>query len=291
MKKQKISAPPALDPSRLEVLKKIEELESLGIFDQDVEQDPPGKVLMPNKVDYLNKKLSSRIATATAKFVGRRYLNKLIKSKALIIKDIVGIENFQNLKTGAIITCNHFSPMDTFAMQVCFDAAGQKHKNMYRVIREGNYTGFPGLFGFFMRHINTLPLSSNSETMKKFLRAVNTILARGEFILIYPEQSMWWNYKKPKPLKKSAFKFAAANNVPVLPIFITMADSANIGPDGFPIQEYTIHVAKPIYPDKQKSVNENTIALMNQNYQIWKEIYESTYNTKLTYLCDEKNEQ
>ena len=46
-----------------------------------------------------------------------------------------------------------------------------------------------------------LPLSSNKRTMVEFMKAVDTILQRGDYILIYPEQSMWWNYKKPKPLK------------------------------------------------------------------------------------------
>lgn len=271
---------------RLDVLKKIQELESAGIFDEDVEQDPPTKVLMPNKVDYLNKKLSSKIATKIANHLGRKTIKKLTKLGALNIKEIKGIENFSNLNSGAIITCNHFNPMDSFAMQVCYEASKHKKRKMYKVIREGNYTNFPGLFGFLMRHCNTLPLSSNNQTMKKFLTAVNTILRRGDFILVYPEQSMWWNYRKPKPLKKSAFKFAASNNVPVVPIFITMEDSDNIGPDGFPIQVYTINVMPAIYPNKDKSVIENTNEMKEINYKMWKDCYEQTYKTKLTYLCD-----
>ena len=60
-------------------------------------------------------------------------------------------------------------------------------------------------------------------------------------MLVYPEQSMWWNYRKPKPLKKGAYTFAAKNHVPVLPCFITMEDSDILGDDGFYVQEYTIH--------------------------------------------------
>ena len=51
---------------------------------------------------------------------------------------------------------------------------------------------------------------------------------------------MWWNYRKPKPLKKGAYTFAAKNHVPVLPCFITMEDSDILGDDGFYVQEYTI---------------------------------------------------
>lgn len=40
--------------------------------------------------------------------------------------------------------------------------------------------------------------------------------------------------------------------MPVLPCFITMEDSDILGDDGFYVQEYTIHIAEPIYPDPQK---------------------------------------
>ena len=60
------------------------------------------------------------------------------------------------------------------------------------------------------------------------------LLERGEKVLVYAEQGMWWNYRKPRPLTAGAFKFAAESKVPVLPIFITMSDSDKIGGDGFP---------------------------------------------------------
>ena len=119
--------------------------------------------------------------------------------------------------------------------------------------------------------------------MKEFMKAVDTHLQDGHFILIYPEQSMWWNYKKPKPLKKGGYVFAAKNNVPVLPCFITMEDSDILDGDGFFVQEYTIYVGEPIYPDVNKSKDENVKAMMEKNAAIWKEIYESTYNKPLEY--------
>ncbi len=85
------------------------------------------------------------------------------------------------------------------------------------------------------------------------MKAVDTILQRGDFILIYPEQSLWWNYRKPKPLKDGAYKMATRNNVPIIPIFITMQDSEIIGEDGFPVQEYIVNIEEPIYPDTNKT--------------------------------------
>ena len=112
------------------------------------------------------------------------------------------------------------------------------------------------------------------------------ILTKGGLVLVYPEQSMWWNYRKPKPLKKGAFVFAAKNNVPVLPCFITMKDTDVLGDDGFFVQEYTIHVSEPIYPDAEKSVRANTQAMLDANYNEWKRIYEETYGIPLEYTTE-----
>ena len=88
---------------------------------------------------------------------------------------------------------------------------------------------------FLFRHCDTLPLSSKQENNDRIPKSSRyTTKKKGEFILIYPEQSMWWNYKKPKPLKDGAFKMAVKSNVPVVPIFITMKESDIIGEDRFP---------------------------------------------------------
>lgn len=276
---------------RLEVLKKIKELEENGIFDVDVEDDPPTVPLTPEDVDYLRTSRKSRIKSRMAYRMAQWFVEDLLKDNKLIIKKINGIENLKNMKTGAIVTCNHFNPYDSFTIEKVFRLAGQhKNKKLFKVIREGNYTNFPGMYGFFFRNCNTLPLSSNKRTMIEFIKAVDVILKRGDFILIYPEQSMWWNYRKPKPLKNGAFNFAARNNVPVIPIFITMEDSEIIGEDGFPVQEYTVNIEKPIYPDENLTEKENTEAMKEKNYEVWKNIYEDFYKMPLEYDTLENKE-
>ena len=274
------------DKSRLEVLKRIEEYEKNGWWSRDVEDDPPTIPLTPDKVDYLNKKLSNKIATFFVNIGAKFFIKKLIKNKQLIIKDVLGRQNYEKVKdSGVIITCNHFNAFDNFAIHYAllpymYNGNG---KVLYKVIREGNFTNFPGLYGFFFRHCNTLPLSANFSTMKNFMQAVKTLLARKEKILIYAEQGMWWNYRQPRPMASGSFRFAAENNVPVLPIFITMEDSEIIGGDGFPVQIYTVNMLEPIFPDSQKSVKQNTEEMKEKNYQAWKKCYEDFYKIPLTY--------
>jgi hypothetical protein len=62
-----------------------------------------------------------------------------------------------------------------------------------------------------------------------------------------------------------------------------MKDSDIMGTDGFKVQEYTIHILEPIYPDNTKSKNENVKMMMDKNYQLWKELYEKTYEKPLVY--------
>lgn len=184
------------------------------------------------------------------------------------------------------MTCNHFNAFDSFAIELAYEAAEHKNRKFYRVIREGNYTSFPGFYGFLMRNCYTLPLSSNRQTMKKFMNATDTLLKDGNFVLVYPEQSMWWNYRKPKPLKKGAYTFAARNEVPVLPCFITMRDSDILGDDGFFVQEYTVHIGRPIYPDTSLPRGKQAERMMAENYEIWKNIYEKEYDIPLYYTTD-----
>ena len=274
------------DKSRLQVLERIEEYEKKGWFTKDVEEDPPTISLTPDKVDYLNKKLKNKLATFFVNIGAKRFIKNLVKNGQMVIKEIKGIENFEAIKNqGCILTCNHFNAFDNFAIHYALFPYLYKfgRKPLYKVIREGNYTNFPGLYGFFFRHCNTLPLSANFSTMKNFMQAMKVLLARGEKVLIYAEQGMWWNYRKPRPLTSGSFKFAVESNVPVLPIFITMEDTDKIGGDGFPIQAYTLNFLPAIYPDPEKSKKDNVEYMKNANYEAWKKVYEDFYKIPLTY--------
>lgn len=278
---------PEKSPDRLAVLKRIEQLEREGRFDEDAEDDPPTIPLEPDQIDYLRHNPASRLKARMAYGMAERFVDKLIRKGTLVIKEVNGLENLNGVKGGAILTCNHFNPFDCFTVEKVFRSSVHYHrKKLFKVIREGNYTNFPGLYGFLFRNCDTLPLSQNKKTMYKFLKAVDAILQRGDLILIYAEQSLWWNYRKPKPLKNGAFKFAVKNRVPVIPIFITMEDSSRIGADGFPIQEYTVFIEKPIYPEQGLTEREQVDAMRDQNYEVWKGIYENFYGVPLTYTTE-----
>lgn len=277
---------------RKEVLRKIDEYERKGWFDKDVENDPPSPELRPEDVDYLGKKLSSKIKTAIANKMGRKFFEKMIKEGAVVIDGMEGGENLRLLKdTGAVITCNHFGIPDNYILYHCIQNSLKK-KRLYKVIREGNYTGFGGLFGFLFRNCNTLPLSSNRRTMVNFMSAADTLLRRGEAVLIYPEQGMWWNYRKPRPFKIGAFKIAVRAGVPVLPTFITMKDDeTKLDEHNYPLQHYTLHVMPPVYPDKTLSEKQAAEKMKEDTFALYKAKYEEVYGVPLAYYEEESAEE
>ncbi len=279
-----------VSPDRREVLEKIALYEREERFDEDVENDPPTIVLTPDKVDYLRKKPWSKVKTSFANFVADHYFSHLIKKGVILTEPAEGTEHLRALADGAIVTCNHFSPYDNYIVYRGIKDALPK-KRLYKVIREGNYTSFPGLYGFFFKNCDTLPLSSNMRTMMNMLSAVNTLLKERNTILIYPEQGMWWNYRKPRPFKSGGFKMAFRAKVPVVPMFITMKDGGRLGPDGYPIQIHTLHVMKAVYPELSRSEKEGVELMKKQAFEECKAKYEEVYGMPLVYHSEEGSEE
>ena len=76
---------------------------------------------------------------------------------------------------------------------------------------------------------------------------------------------------------------AVANNVPIIPVFITMEDSEFVGGDGFNIQAYTVNILPAIYPKEDLDRKANQEYLKEENYNAWKKCYEEFYKIPLTY--------
>ncbi len=268
--------------SRTEICEKIERYEREGLFHLDVEDDPPTKVLNPEDIDYLKRGFKKEIKRFFAYRLAHRFLRIAKRKKQIVFNPPEGMENLRGALGGAIITCNHFNAFDSFIMQEIFDKSKRK-KRMYRIIREGNYTTFGGFFGILMRNCDTLPLSSNNRTRVKLFHAIGKLLADGNSILIYPEKTMWYNYKKPKPLYPGAFDIAVRHNVPVIPIFITLGDSDMLDADGQPVKIYTPHIGKPIYPDMTLGKCEASEQLLRSTFEYNKSVYERVYEIPLSY--------
>ena len=132
-----------------------------------------------------------------------------------------------------------------------------------------------GRLGGYMRAFGILPFPSGHRLVRRFNDAVSYYLKKGDCILIFPEQSEWWGYDRPRPLKSGAFYYAVKNNVPVQPLFITCRDSGRIK-NGVEKKYFDVHVAERI-PVIEGDVNDHDkIRLMKEkNRRLWEKIYNS----------------
>ena len=122
--------------------------------------------------------------------------------------------------------------------------------------------------------------------MRKFNEAMEYYLEKKKRkILFYPEQAMWREEPRPRPLKDGAFHYAVKHNVPVLPLFITFTPKAKMidEQNRQEFSDYTIHILPPIYKKPELNNKENVEYMKNENYKLWTETYETTYNKKLEF--------
>ena len=269
-------------PDRLAVLERIRDYERKGLFDIDVEADPYYDQKNIKKFDLINKKITSKVKAKIATSVGKYYYNRMMRRHEVIVKGVVGLENLLDFSGGAVITCNHIHRFDNYAVLLGLKKYFGRRLKLWKVVKDGNWA-YRGTVGFMLRNANTLPISqTNPKLMVECMRAAKTLLSRGEKILIYPEQAMWWNYRKPRPLKSGAFVIAAKAHAPVIPCFITLADSNIIGADGFPVQEFTLHILPVIKYDPNLSEKENAEVMKEKNDEAWQKVYAETYGEDIT---------
>ena len=229
---------------------------------------------------YKNK--SKKFSYTIKHMIANMTISKYMK---LLDKDITikGLENLKDLdlSKGAIITSNHFNPLDTFIIRKLVEKVLKK--DLYIVIQDTNLA-MPGSLGFLMNYTNTIPVSKSptylAGTFKENLRK---ILSDGNIVLIYPEEEMWFNYRKPRPPKPGAYHYAAKYNVPIIPCFVKIEDTDEYEENGFKKSKYTLYIMDPIYPDPSKDLRQNKDEMRKKDYEQKIQAYEQAYGKKLDY--------
>lgn len=254
--------------------------EKEGKFTTDQDTVVPGSFIpIDDNFPYIRKGFKWWIKS---KFFNRvlNYYSKLINKNLTNLK-VEGRENLAGVKA-AIVTCNHISKVDSFAVREAL-----KDNIMFVGAEHNNWKG---LMGEIARNTGYIPLpkSFSLKLMRKFNEAIEYYLMKNKRILIYPEQAMWREFTRPRPLQNGAFHYAVINNVPVVPMFITIEQKPE------PIDEkgrqnfgnYTIHILPPIYPKFDLPPKENENYMKLENFRLWKECYEKTYGKPLQYSTD-----
>ena len=133
---------------------------------------------------------------------------------------------------------------------------------MFIVSQDTNFA-MKGFLGFLMRYADEIPVSKDKDYMERhFYRTLNNLLVnKKEYILIYPEQEMWFNYRKPRPPKRGAYFYAAKFNVPIISCFVEMKDMDKDDTEEFKRVKYVLHILDPIYPDPEKKTKHYSLGM------------------------------
>ena len=239
------------------------------LFDPIITDEDRRRVIYP--FDCLRKRPKNKLKAFCARIIAEHLTQKIN-----VNTDIVGLENAAGITGGAIITCNHFNIIDNTIPRLLAKKCG-KGKKFSIIVQETNVF-MKGFFGFLMRNCNTLPVSSSVQYMaKNFKPALRELLEGGSFVLIYPEAEMWFNYKKPRPMREGAYHLAYDFGVPIIPCFVEMREIEGTDAAGFKNVKHTLHVMPPIYPDKQLPLREGRARMQEIDTKYKRECYERVY--------------
>ncbi len=268
--------------NRKAVIENIKNAAERGEFYNKVEINDP--VLTPAESKEITntyvenrKQFSFKAASAVAILLARcatKLLNKDTK--------IVGLEKVPKKLDGVLITSNHFSPLENTVIRHLLHKMGRKDLG---IISQTTNFAMTGIIGFLMRYANTIPLSMDPHYLARDFLSIlqEKLIDKKQAILLYPEQEMWFNYRKPRPPKSGAYFYAAKLGVPILSCFVEIVDTDKDDTEDFKKVRHVLHVLGVLYPDKEKSVRENTEFLSATDYAMKCACYETVYKKKLTY--------
>ena len=138
-----------------------------------------------------------------------------------------------------------------------------------------------------VEYLDNIPLKRTpSYIIKRFTPEVKKVLSKGNYILIYPEEEMWFNYKKPRPCKRGSYEFAYQAGVPVIPCYVEQIETNESDNEEFNLVRYRLHILDPIYPNTSNNQRVETKAMAEKDYEEKCKCYEQIYDTKLDYKFD-----
>ena len=218
--------------------------------------------------------------------IGYRIVNPAVRGIFALASQILtgrckidGLENLPNTPT-AFVTGNHYNQFDVLLMK---KLAMKKHERLFIIVEASNLA-MPYLIGWAVRNFDSFPIDNNFRYLSRiFPKKLAQTLTKTCWILIYPEQELWFNYRKPRPLKKGAYYFAAKLNQPIISTFteIRTTSRRELFHRDFYKTRKILHVLPTIYPDPNLKMSENVNRMWQKDYAQKKAAYEKYYGKKL----------
>ncbi len=177
-----------------------------------------------------------------------RFLHRCVSNTALRLYcklvhrvKVVGKQNVKAIKKrGAVIVSNHIHPLDI--QMIGIFVFGMRPMHFLSLARNMDLR-----VGFLLRNAGAIPIPEEHDNKKRCFNELNQLLQDGRLLQICPEGSLSLLCTGIRPFKDGAFRFAAQNNVPLLPVTLRFTEKNKKGkPYRHP--HFIIDVAEPIEP-------------------------------------------
>lgn len=258
----------------------LDELERRGLFFAD---GAPFDTKNSAKTDgsYVYKRphnpfwhMAHAVCAAIFKFIG--WFGSGVVYGVWRVKDK---KKFKNL--GACITVsNHVDYLDAVLTRRALGC-----KKQYIVAAPHNCKNDFG--GFLLTSATEIPLPINNKGARAFNDMLSYVAERKAAIHFYAEQSMWCNYKKPRPYKEGAFMYACMLDLPVVPMFYCLQEPTGLR-KLLHLKKAKIKIGDTLYADKTLPPRARRKDLKDRAEREVKQIYEDFYGIALEYLCDKE---
>ncbi|WP_125704219.1 lysophospholipid acyltransferase family protein [Lacticaseibacillus daqingensis] len=224
--------------------------------------------------DYLRRRSGLAFKVNTA--IARLAMGAVTRLETAQV-DVIGRENLTGITGGAIVTSNHFSPVENMIVR----KAVTPHRLM--IVSQLTNLQMGGFLGYLMNYADTIPVSTSAHYMgRAFPTLLQQSLAAGRFILIYPEAEMWFNYTRPRPPMRGAYYYAARFGVPIVSCFVTMQSTAQPISADFNRVRFQMHILPTVQPVANATIAANAKRMMAQDYAQKQAVFEAVYGRSAT---------
>lgn len=190
------------------------------------------------------------------------------------------LKQYQKLfKDGLVTISNHVLMWD----YICIMIALRPRLGFFPAWK----TNLEGPNGPLIRMAGGIPIPTDRRrSMVKFMKAMEEVFERGDWMHFFPEGSMWFYYPDIRPLKKAVFKYAVTYDRPILPITFSFRPRKGLWKliGNKPLVD--LNIGDPIFYDKSLPKQEAVKKMQEDAYhimQVMNDIHpgDPTYNTDL----------
>ena len=174
----------------------------------------------------------------------------------------IRVRGKRNLKLirrkGVFFYCNHTQIIDAMTVQLFVSGARRAY-----IVCDQDATSIRGI-RFLVQSLGAIPVPITPKERMGFVECLRYRIAQKRSIVIFPEAHIWPFCTHIRPFGDASFVYPAELNAPVVPLCVTYR-KRKFRKTKAP--RMTLHVGKPIYPDKTLPLAERRKKLRDKTYE------------------------